>query len=66
MAISDERISISIVAEVEKEIVSEIDVVNGIVQKYTVTKIINEGEMHIIKKLFAKELNKFLAERELI
>ena len=32
----------------ENKVVSE----NGIVQKYTVTKIINEGEMHIIKKIF--------------
>ena len=62
-AISDERASISVVAEIDEEIVSEIDVVNGIVQKYTVTKIINEGEMHIIKKIFAKELRKFLAEK---
>ena len=64
--VSDEKASIFIATEIEKEIFSELEVVNGIVQKYTVTKIINEGEMHIIKKLFAKELNKFLAERELI
>ena len=62
-AISDERVSISVIAEVEKEIVSEIDVVNGIVQKYTVTQIINKGEMHIIKKILAKELREFLAEK---
>lgn len=59
---SKENLSISVVAEVEKEIFSEIEVVNGVVQKYTVTKIINEGEMHIIKKLFAKEVTEFLAQ----
>lgn len=60
--ISDEKVSISITAEIEGEICSEIDVVNGIVQKYITTEIINEGEMHIIKKIFAKDLKIFLTE----
>lgn len=60
--ISDEKVSISITAEIEGEICSEIDVVNGIVQKYTTTEIKNEGELHIIKKIFAKDLKIFLTE----
>lgn len=62
VAISDEKVSISITAEIEGEICSEIDMVNGIVRKYTTTEIINEGEMHIIKKIFAKDLKIFLTE----
>lgn len=59
---ADEKVSISITAEIEGEICSEVDVVNGIVQKYTQTKIINEGEININKKIFAKDLEKFFAE----
>lgn len=61
--ISDEKVSISITAEIDGEIFSEIDVVNGSVQKYTTTQIINEGEIHVNKKIFAKDLKTFLAEK---
>ncbi len=56
--------SISIKAEVGKEVCSEIEVVNGIVHKYTKTEIVNEGEMHTIKVIFAKNLNEFLEENK--
>lgn len=61
-SISDKDISISIIAEVEGEISSEIEVVNGNVQKYTTTQIVNEGEVQIKKRIFAKTLNEFLTE----
>ena len=59
-AISDEKVSISITSEISGRICSDIDVVNGIVQKYTVTEIINEGEMNRIEKNFTKDLKTFL------
>lgn len=62
--ILEEPICVSIIAEVEKEISSEIDVVKGKVQKYTVTQIINEGEVHIIKKIFSRDLEEFLYNKE--
>jgi len=60
----EEPICVSITAEVEKEITSEIDVVKGKVQKYTLTEIINEGEVHITKKIFNKDLEEFLYTKE--
>ncbi len=62
--IKDEDISISITAKVREEVCSEIHIVNGIVQRYTFTQIINEGEMQIHKIIFAKDLKEFVEERE--
>lgn len=60
----EQNISISIKAEVDKEVYSEIEVLEGIVHKYTRTEIVNEGEMHIIKVMFTKNLNEFLEENK--
>lgn len=57
-------LSMNITAKIDEEVLSEIEIVNGIVQKYTITRVINEGEMHIIKKIFAKELDEFLLEKK--
>ncbi len=62
--ILEKPIYVSIIAEVEKEVISEIDVVKGKVQKYTLTEIINEGEVHITKKIFSKDLEEFLYTKE--
>lgn len=62
--ILEKPISVSIIAEVEKEITSEIEVVKGKVQKYTLTQIINEGEIHITKKILSKDLEEFLDTKE--
>lgn len=62
--ILEEPISVSITAEVEKEISSEIEVVKGIVQKYTLTQIINEEEVRITKKIFCRDLEEFLDTKE--
>lgn len=62
--ILEKPICVSIIAEVEKEVTSEIDVVKGKVQKYTLTEIINEGEVHITKKIFSKDLEEFLYTKE--
>ena len=62
--IKEGNLSISITAEVDKQVYSEIEVVEGIVHKYTRTEIVNEGEMHIIKVIFAKKLNEFLEENK--
>lgn len=62
--ILEEPICVSITAEVEKETTSEIDVVKGKVQKYTLTEIINEGEVHITKKILSKDLEEFLDTKE--
>lgn len=62
--ILEEPICVSITAEVEKEITSEIDVVKGKVQKYTLTEIINEGEVHITKKILSEDLEEFLYTKE--
>ena len=61
-AIPDEKVTIFITSEIEAEIYSEIEVVNSYVQKYTISKIINEGEIQINKKVLAKKLKKFLKE----
>lgn len=56
--------SVNIVAEIENEVHSEIQMVNNIMQVYTVTQIVSENEIHIIKKIMAKEINDFLEEKE--
>lgn len=63
LTISDEKLSLSITAEVEKEVCSEIEIVNGIVVKYMQTQIINEGEIRLSKIILAKKLKEFLVER---
>lgn len=60
--ISRDDVSIYVVAEINNEVFSEVEVVNNIVHKYTFTKILNEGEMHVIKKIFAKKLEEFLKD----
>ena len=55
--------SLHIIAEIDNEVYSEIKMVDNIVQTYTTTQVIREDEMHIIKKLFAKKLEEFLAEK---
>lgn len=62
LVLSDEKVKLSITAEVEKEICSEVDIVDGIVQKYTKTEIISEAEIKISKRIIAKKLEEFLAE----
>ena len=58
LSICNEKVSLSITTEVEGNICSEINIMNGIVQRYTKTEIISEG----VKLIFAKELAKFLTE----
>ena len=60
--LATEKVSISITAESEGEICSEVEVVNGIVKKYTQTKIINEREMIRNKNILEKDLKDFLKE----
>ena len=62
--ISDKEASIHVTAEIDGEVYSEIEMVKGIVKKHMVTQIINEGEMRIIKRIFAKRLNEFLLEEK--
>ncbi len=62
--ILEKPICVSITAEIEKEISSEIEVVKGKVQKYTLTEIVNEGEVHITKKIFCRDLEEFLDTKE--
>lgn len=62
--ISDEKVSICITAEIEGEIFSQIDVANGIVQKYITTQVVNEEEICITKKIFLKDLKEFLTEND--
>ena len=56
--------SISIIAEVEGELSSEIVVVNGIVEKYTITQIINEEEKIRIEKKSKVSLDEFLTSNQ--
>lgn len=60
----NEKASISITSEINKEVCAEINIVEGIVQKYTHTEIVNEAEMHIIKVIFSKNLKDFLKENK--
>ena len=60
--LATEKVSISITAESEGEICSEVEVVNGIVKKYTQTKIINEREMTRNKNILEKDLKDFFKE----
>lgn len=61
-----EHMSVHIVAEINGEIFSEIEIEDDIVKKYTSTQIISEEEMHTLKKVFVKELNEFLLENNSI
>lgn len=56
--------AIHIVAEIDKEVYSEIKMVDNVIQTYTITQVINEEEIHIIKKIFAKNIKKFLEEKQ--
>ena len=58
--------TILILAEINGEIFSEIEIEDDIVKKYTSTQIISEEEMHTLKKVFVKELNEFLLENNSI
>lgn len=58
-----QNVSLSITAEVDDEICSEVDVVQEIVQRYAKTEIINEGEYRTSIDVFAKMIEDFLAER---
>ncbi len=60
--ITGDDVSIYIVAEIGNEVFSEVEVVNGIVHKYTFTRVVNEGEVHVVKKVFAKKLEEFLKD----
>lgn len=62
LAIPMETVSLFIRAEVEGEICSEIDIRNGIVERYMRTEIISEGEIRKIELIFAKALDEFLEE----
>ena len=55
-------VSANIISEIDEHVFSTIKVENDIVTEYTVTQIISEEEMHVIKKVFAKELKKFLKD----
>lgn len=55
--------SLHIIAEIDKEVYSEIQMVNNIVQTYTVAQVISENEIHVIKKIFAKNIDEFLKEK---
>ena len=61
--VPSQNVSLSITAEVDDEICSKIDVVQGIVQRYAKTEIINEGERRTSIDVFAKRIEDFLAER---
>ena len=62
--ILEKPICVSITAEIEKEISSEVEVVKGKVQKHTLTEIINEGEIRVTKKIFSRDLEEFLDTKE--
>jgi len=57
-----ETVSISIRAEIEDEVTSEIIVEDGVVKKYVKTEVIDESEIHIIKVILAKEIERFIEE----
>lgn len=61
--IPNKDISVSIVAEIDEEILSEIQVVNGIVHKYIFTKVISEDEVQKFTVKLAKSLEQFLKEK---
>lgn len=62
--ISGQNGSLSITAEVDGDICSEVDIVQGIVQRYTKTEIISEGDRKTEIEVFSKKLEDFLAERK--
>lgn len=55
--------SLHIIAEIDKDVYSEIQMGNNIVQTYTVAQVISENEIHVIKKIFAKNIDEFLKEK---
>lgn len=63
LILPSQNVSLSISLEVDSEICSKVDIVQGIVQKYTKTEIINEGERRTSIDVFAKRIEDFLAER---
>lgn len=62
--ISRKNVFLSITAEVDGEICSEVNIMEGIVQRYTKTEIIDEGERRTEIEVFSKKLEDFLAERK--
>lgn len=54
------EISVSIIAEIETEISSQIDVKDNIVRKHIITKRISENEIDINKKILKTDLQEFL------
>lgn len=64
--IPDKEISVSIIADVgedTEEVSSEIQVIDGIVQRYVVTRIISENEVQKFTVKLAKSLESFLKEK---
>lgn len=57
-----DKLSFSIIAKIGEQIFSEIEVVDNIVQKYTMTEVMKEDELNIITKIFAQDLKEFLQE----
>ena len=65
LVMKEYEITISITSEMKEEenvILSKVEVVNGIVEKYIKTETIGEDEVKTIKKTFAKRLEEFIAE----
>lgn len=60
--VTQENISISVVAQIKKEISSQIDVEQGIVTKHISIQVINEGEIRKFRFLLSKDLKIFLSE----
>lgn len=56
----ESNVYVVIVADVGDENVSELKVINNVVEKYTTTKIVNEREMCTIKRIFSENLYEFL------
>ncbi len=57
-----EKVSLSIIARVENEIYSQLNIVNGDVKVYTRAEVISEEEIKIISRKFDKKLEEFLAQ----
>lgn len=62
----DKSYTISITSKGKDGIYSQLDVEDGIVQLYVTTETMEEGEIIITKKIFAKELEEFLKENDVI
>ena len=63
LILPSQNVSLSISLEVDSEICSKVDIVQGIVQRYAKTEIINEGERRTSIDVFAKRIEDFLAEK---